>query len=68
MIFCERKQNDEPGPQSQAALFFSVKGARAHTPEATHQHLSDELVTMLHESFQKSDILLAKLRKELAHG
>ena len=39
-----------------------------HTPEATHQHSSDELVAMLHESFQKSDILLAKLRKELAHG
>jgi type I restriction enzyme M protein len=38
-----------------------------HTPVATHQHSSDELVTMLHESFQKSDILLAKLRKELAH-
>jgi len=39
-----------------------------HTPEEAQQHSSTELVAMLHESFQKSDVLLAKLRKELAGG
>lgn len=39
-----------------------------HTPAVEHQHSSVELIAMLHESVQKSDALLGKLRKELANG
>lgn len=47
---------------------FNLDIKNPHTPEETHRHSSAELLTMLHESFEKSDALLAKLKKELAHG
>ena len=39
-----------------------------HTPEEKHTYSSTELVTMLHESFRKSDELLQQVRKELEIG
>ncbi len=36
-----------------------------HTPEAEHTYSSKELLSMLHDSFRKSDELLGKLKKEL---
>ncbi|HUT44434.1 MAG TPA: N-6 DNA methylase, partial [Desulfobacterales bacterium] len=36
-----------------------------HQPEEEKQHSSGELLDMLHQSFAKSDELLAKLKKEL---
>lgn len=39
-----------------------------HTPEATHEFTSIELVNILHDSFRKSDELLEKLKKELRNA
>ncbi len=39
-----------------------------HTPNEKHTYSSAELVTMIHESFRKSDELLQQLRKELEIG
>ena len=39
-----------------------------HTPEEKHAYTSAELVTMLHESFRKSDELLEKLKEELKNA
>ncbi len=39
-----------------------------HIKEVAHTHTSAELLELLHQSFQKSDDLLQKLRKELAGG
>lgn len=36
-----------------------------HTPEEKHTYTSAELVTMIHESFRKSDEFLEKLKAEL---
>ena len=45
---------------------YSLDIKNPHTPEAEHSYSSSELVSMLHESFRKSDELLDKLKKELA--
>lgn len=47
---------------------FNLGIKNPHTPEEEHQYSSSKLLTRLHESFQKSDELLAKLKMELAHG
>ncbi len=39
-----------------------------HTPEETYEYTSTELVTLLHDSFSKSDQLLEKLNAELNNG
>ncbi|HCN19107.1 MAG TPA: DNA methyltransferase [Planctomycetia bacterium] len=47
---------------------YSLDIKNPHTPEEPHTYSSAELVTMLHESFRKSDKLLEKLRIELKNG
>lgn len=39
-----------------------------NTPEAEHPYTSSELLSMLHDSFRTSDVLLEKLKKEFIHG
>lgn len=47
---------------------FNLDIKNPHTPEEEHRYSSSELLTLLHVSFQKSDELLARLKKELSHG
>ncbi|MDH4262206.1 MAG: type I restriction-modification system subunit M [Spirochaetia bacterium] len=47
---------------------FNLDVKNPHTPEAQHTYSSVELLSMLHDSFRKSDDLLTKLKKELADG
>ena len=39
-----------------------------HISEEEHTYTSAELLEMLHESFQKSDVLLGQLKSELNNG
>jgi type I restriction enzyme M protein len=39
-----------------------------HVPEEEQSHSSAEIVSMLHDSFRKSDELLEKLKKEIGDG
>ncbi len=47
---------------------FNLDIKNPHIAEEEYTYTSAELLTMLHESFEKSDALPAKLRKELKHG
>jgi type I restriction enzyme M protein len=47
---------------------FNLDVKNPHAPEAEHAYTSAELLEKLHDSFQKSDALLAELRKELKAG
>jgi type I restriction enzyme M protein len=47
---------------------YSLDIKNPHTPEAEHPYSSGELLTLIHDSFRKSDELLEKLRKELGNG
>ncbi len=47
---------------------FSLDIKNPHTPEASHQYTSAELLDLLHESFRKSDNLLEQLKMELENG
>jgi len=46
---------------------YSLDIKNPHTPEDPQTHTSAELVAMLHDSFRKSDELLAMLKKELGN-
>jgi type I restriction enzyme M protein len=46
---------------------YSLDIKNPHTPEAGHAYSSGELLEMLHESFRKSEELLARLKKELGN-
>jgi type I restriction enzyme M protein len=45
---------------------FNLDIKNPHTPQEEHRYSSAELLSLLHDSFKKSDELLAKLKKELA--
>jgi hypothetical protein len=47
---------------------YNLDSKNPHIAEEEHKYTSSELLTMPHESFPKSDKLLATLRKELNHG
>ena len=67
----KRKENEQAWKVSIdtiAANGYNLDIKNPHTPEEKHTYSSVELVTMLHESFRKSDELLEKLKKELANG
>ncbi len=51
-----------------AANDYNLDIKNPHILEEKHVYSSAELVTMLHESFRKSDELLQQLRKELENG
>lgn len=67
----KRKGNEQAWKVSMdtiAANGYNLDIKNPHTPEEKHAYTSTELVTMLHESFRKSDELLQQLRKELENG
>lgn len=67
----KRKESDQAWKVSLKAIAengFSLDIKNPHTPEEDHAHSSAELVAMLHDSFRKSDELLATLKKELSNG
>ena len=47
---------------------YSLDIKNPHVAEAGHSYTSGELLTLLHDSFRKSDDLLDKLKKELING
>ena len=47
---------------------YNLDVKNPHTPEAEHSYSSAELLTLLHESFAKSDTLLNQLKQELGHS
>jgi type I restriction enzyme M protein len=67
----KRKENEQAWKISINTISsngYSLDIKNPHTPDEMHEYSSAELVTMLHDSFRKSDALLEKLKKELAHG
>jgi len=66
----KRKGNDHAWKVTLADLEangYSLDIKNPHTPEPEHSYSSTELLELLHSSFQKSDALLAKLKKELTN-
>ncbi len=47
---------------------FNLDVKNPHTPEEERRYSSKELVSMLHDSFRKSDVLLEELKNSLAEG
>jgi type I restriction enzyme M protein len=47
---------------------FNLDVKNPHVAEEEKRHSSAELLGMLHESFRRSDEVLASLKKELGHG
>jgi type I restriction enzyme M protein len=47
---------------------FNLDIKNPHIQETEHTYTSAELLTLLHDSFRKSDLLLDKLKKELVNG
>jgi len=67
----KRKENEQAWKISIDTISsngYNLDIKNPHIPEEKHTYSSAELVTMLHESFRKSDELLEKLKKELANG
>ncbi len=67
----KRKENEQAWKVSIDTIIangYNLDIKNPHTPEEKHAYTSAELVTMIHESFRKSDELLAKLKKELTGG
>lgn len=67
----KRKDNEQAWKvsiETIAANGYSLDIKNPHTPEDPQTHTSAELVTMLRDSFHKSDELLEKLKKELTNG
>ncbi|GAB63992.1 MAG: SAM-dependent DNA methyltransferase [Candidatus Jettenia sp.] len=64
----ENKQAWKVSIDTIASNGYNLDIKNPHTPEEKHAYSSVELVTMIHESFRKSDELLQQLRKELEHG
>ena len=70
-----REENDLPAGQAGQAWKVDIKTIEAngysldiknpHQPEEEKKYTSTELLDLLHQSFEKSDSLLAQLRKEL---
>lgn len=67
----KRKENEQAWKVSIdtiAANGFNLDIKNPHVAEQEHTYSSEELVGMLHDSFQKSDALLGKLKEELRNG
>jgi type I restriction enzyme M protein len=67
----KRKENEQAWKVSIATIIengYNLDIKNPHTPEETHEYTSTELVTLLHDSFRKSDQLLEKLKEELNNG
>ena len=67
----KHKENEQAWKVSKdtiAANGYNLDIKNPHMPEEKQAYTSAELVTMLHESFRKSDALLQQLRKELENG
>ncbi len=67
----KRKENEQAWKASIdtiAANGYNLDIKNPHTPEEKHAYSSAELVTMLHDSFRKSDELLEKLKEELKNA
>jgi type I restriction enzyme M protein len=67
----KRKENElawKASIETIAANGYSLDIKNPHTPDESHKYSSAEIVTMLHDSFRKSDELLEKLKKELKNG
>lgn len=63
-----REENDQAWKVSIKTLTengYNLDIKNPHTPESEHTYSSKELLSMLHESFRKSDELLEKLKMEL---
>jgi type I restriction enzyme M protein len=64
----KRKENEQAWKVSIKSLQetgYNLDIKNPHTPEAEQNYSSGELLTMLHESFRKSDEILKKLKEEL---
>ncbi len=67
----KRKENEQVWKVSINKIIengYSLDIKNPHTPEEEHPYTSAELLSMLHDSFQVSDDLLIKLKKELTNG
>ncbi|MFH1976326.1 MAG: N-6 DNA methylase [Pseudomonadota bacterium] len=67
----KRKENEQAWKvsiETIAANGYSLDIKNPHTPDESHEYSSAELVTMLHDSFRKSNELLVKLKAGLKHG
>ncbi|MBF0499660.1 MAG: N-6 DNA methylase [Candidatus Riflebacteria bacterium] len=67
----DRKPSDQSWKVSLESLEangFSLDSKNPHTSDVGYQSTSAELLSLLHESFRKSDILLETLKKELGNG
>jgi len=64
----ESKQAWKVSIDTIAANGYSLDIKNPYSPEEEHAHTGAELVTMLQESFCRSEELLDKLKKELGHG
>ncbi len=67
----KRKENEQAWKVSIKNLEangYNLDIKNPHTPEEEHIYSSGELLTLLHDSFKKSDELLEKLNKELSNG
>jgi len=67
----KRKENEQAWKVSIdtiASNGYNLDIKNPHTPEDEYAHTSAELVAMIHDSFRRSDELLAELKKELSDG
>jgi len=67
----KRKENEQAWKISIDTILdndYNLDIKNPHTQEETHEYTSAELVTLLHDSFRKSDQLLEKLKAELNNG
>jgi type I restriction enzyme M protein len=67
----KRKENDQAWKVSIDTIIsngYNLDIKNPHVAEQEHTYSSEELVGMLHDSFQKSDALLGKLKEELRNG
>jgi len=63
-----REENEQAWKVDMATIEangYNLDIKNPHQPEEEKQHTSTELLDLLHQSFEKSDTLLAQLRKEL---
>jgi type I restriction enzyme M protein len=64
----KRKENEQTWKVSIDAIIangYNLDIKNPHTPDETHEYSGADLLTMLHDSFRKSDELLDKLKNEL---
>ncbi|MBN1627375.1 MAG: N-6 DNA methylase [Deltaproteobacteria bacterium] len=67
----KRKENEQAWKISIDTIIsngYNLDIKNPHIPEETHQYSSMELVSMLHDSFRKSNDLLDKLKSELKNA